>query len=187
MSNDQEQFDPVNFLLAYDTGSLSPEHTALGFQRLIDSGDVWRLEGRYGKVARELIDRGECNTSATHLAQTTDKSAVGPYVNVSRNATRQVGGDEFRVVLYGAYDAMGLVGSECNGIVVMSEPSQVIVTDELAIESTGSLGPSKAQIEMFDKLMTCPDEEFRKIVNTSANVQIKIDAPAPTGPRTPRP
>jgi len=42
----------------------SREHWVAAFQHLIDAGVVWRLQGWFGRTARDLIESGEC-TPAT--------------------------------------------------------------------------------------------------------------------------
>lgn len=186
MSKELEQFDPIAFLLAYNTGSISPEQTKSGFQHLINTGDAWRLERRYGQAAQDLIRRGVCSPSPTNTSQSEQFGDVGPYLNVSRHAMREVDGEAYRLVLYGAYNAMGLIGAECNGIAVFSERNKTVIADEIGIESTGYFGPSAAQLQIFDKLRKCPDEEFRAVVNTSPNIHFPLPEPKSTRPRGPR-
>ena len=49
----QEIFD-------YEDGSLTIEETINFFQRLIDSGLAWQLQGHYGRLAYQLIEDGCC-------------------------------------------------------------------------------------------------------------------------------
>ena len=52
----------LDFIMAYEAGELeSEEQLAEGFQRLIDSGMAWRLQGHYGRMARDLIEAGLCH------------------------------------------------------------------------------------------------------------------------------
>lgn len=37
-----------------------PDEVIAAYQALIDSGDAWRLEGRVGRTAMDLIESGEC-------------------------------------------------------------------------------------------------------------------------------
>lgn len=50
----------VNFIMAYEAGELSEEDTIAGFQKGIDSGLVWQLQGHYGRTAKYLIEQGLC-------------------------------------------------------------------------------------------------------------------------------
>jgi hypothetical protein len=73
----------------------------------------------------------------------------------------------FRVVLYGAYDAFGLIGSECNGIAILDEDHREVLTDEIAIEATGYFGPSESQVRVFETITGLKWAEFKEMVNTS--------------------
>lgn len=54
--------DTVAFIMAYESGDELPkEEIVKGFQALIDSGLVWRLQGFYGRMAESLIRAGECH------------------------------------------------------------------------------------------------------------------------------
>lgn len=51
-------------LIRFEDGSMSEEEAVALFQRLIDSGLVWSLQGSYGRTARALIDNGLCTPPA---------------------------------------------------------------------------------------------------------------------------
>jgi len=50
----------VEQLLAYEAGEMTPEQQIAFFQRLIDSGLVWQLQGHYGRTVTALIKAGHC-------------------------------------------------------------------------------------------------------------------------------
>lgn len=52
--------DTVAFIMAYEGGELDEAETIAGFQSLINSGIVWKLQGHYGRTAQRLIDAGLC-------------------------------------------------------------------------------------------------------------------------------
>jgi len=85
---------------------------------------------------------------------------VGNYVGVSRDETRKFKGLEVRIVLYGAYNAFGLIGPECNGIVILNDTSKQVVLDEHCKIGTGYFGPDVNQIFEFERLMKLPKEEL---------------------------
>lgn len=47
-------------LVAYEAGELDQIASLDLFQRLIDDGSVWKLQGHYGRTAIQLIRAGEC-------------------------------------------------------------------------------------------------------------------------------
>jgi hypothetical protein len=55
---------------------------------------------------------------------------VGPFCGVFYDHEFTTGGHGFRVVAYRAYNAMGLIGSECNGIALLSDTNKDVVFDE---------------------------------------------------------
>jgi hypothetical protein len=52
--------DEVTTMIRYEQGELSETETIAFFQRLIDSGLCWQLQGHYGRTAKALIDAGLC-------------------------------------------------------------------------------------------------------------------------------
>ncbi len=54
----EPRVDIVGGLIALDEGDLDEDGTIRLFQLLVDTGMVWRLEGRYGRMAEQLIADG---------------------------------------------------------------------------------------------------------------------------------
>ena len=50
--------DEISNIIAYEQGDLSDDDTIALFQRLVDSGLAWSLQGHYGRTAKALIDDG---------------------------------------------------------------------------------------------------------------------------------
>lgn len=50
-----------DFIVAYESGECSEDEIIEGFQMLIDSGIVWKLQGHYGRTAARLIEEGVCH------------------------------------------------------------------------------------------------------------------------------
>lgn len=53
-----EPFDTVGFVMAFEAGELGDEEIIKGFQHLLDSGLVWKLQGFYGRTAQNLLNQG---------------------------------------------------------------------------------------------------------------------------------
>lgn len=50
----------INFIMDYESGKLNKDEIIAGFQKGIDSGQVWKLQGSYGRTAHALISAGYC-------------------------------------------------------------------------------------------------------------------------------
>jgi hypothetical protein len=56
-----KEFNEVDFIMNFEMGLIdNEEEIVYGFQKLIDSGVVWNLQGHYGRMAKHLIDEGYC-------------------------------------------------------------------------------------------------------------------------------
>jgi len=53
--------DNFDAMMAWEEGSLSEKDTVKLFQKLIDNGMAWRLQGCYGRQAMAFIESGECH------------------------------------------------------------------------------------------------------------------------------
>ena len=49
--------------MAYEQGELGDDEIVDLFQELIDSGLAWKLQGCYGRMAKQLIETGYCSIS----------------------------------------------------------------------------------------------------------------------------
>lgn len=50
--------DDLTDMTAWEDGTLSDDDTVKLFQRLVDNGMAWKLQGTYGRQAQRLIDAG---------------------------------------------------------------------------------------------------------------------------------
>lgn len=93
-------------------------------------------------------------------------NSVGQYTMVSRDETLKFGNRTFRVVLYGAYNAMGLIGTENNGIAILDEDRMQVVLDGHLQEDTGAYGPSDHQMVELRRICRMDSCEFVEFCNT---------------------
>jgi len=53
----------IDKIIQYEDGKMTEEETVVFFQELIDNGWAWKLQGHYGRTAKNLIENGDCNES----------------------------------------------------------------------------------------------------------------------------
>ncbi len=56
----REPFDLLDFIMAYEGDGVDEDKMVEGFQHLINTGEVWVLQGSYGRTAAALIASGHC-------------------------------------------------------------------------------------------------------------------------------
>ena len=52
--------DLLHKIIKHEDGNMTEEEEIKFFQELIDSGDCWKLQGHYGRTARDFITAGVC-------------------------------------------------------------------------------------------------------------------------------
>ena len=52
--------DLTTNIIEYENGEMEEKETIVFFQKLIDSGLVFKLQGHYGRTASRLIEAGLC-------------------------------------------------------------------------------------------------------------------------------
>lgn len=104
--------------------------------------------------------------------------AVGPYVGVTRDRVIKFKAGRktrsFRVIVFGAYNAFGLIGPEFNGIAVLDEDQRAVLCDRIAQESSGYFGPSRYQLVKFDRIVDLDWAGFRKFINSHERSRYSI-------------
>lgn len=51
----------ISDIIAWEEGNMSEEDEIVFFQKLIDSGHAWTLQGFYGRHAMAMIEAGLCH------------------------------------------------------------------------------------------------------------------------------
>lgn len=51
----------VNDIISLEDGTATEEEATATMQRLIDTGECWRLQGSYGRSAMAMIEAGQCH------------------------------------------------------------------------------------------------------------------------------
>jgi hypothetical protein len=106
--------------------------------------------------------------------------SIGQYAMVSQDQVLKFGNRTFRVVLYGAYNAYGLIGPEKNGIAVLDEDMMRVVLDGHCQQQTGYFGPSDDQNNEFGRICGMDADEFVEFCNAHPasrdTIEIKMKA-----------
>lgn len=92
--------------------------------------------------------------------------SVGQYTMVFRDKTLKFKKRSFRVIVYGAYNAMGLIGTENNGIAVLDEDRMQVVLDGHCPQETGAFGPSGPQMDEWMRVCDMEALEFVEFCNS---------------------
>ena len=50
--------DTLDAIIAYEQGELDDDETVELFQHLLDRGQVWLMQGHYGRIAKAMIQEG---------------------------------------------------------------------------------------------------------------------------------
>jgi len=52
------KYDLVGNMLSFEEGTLPEKEVLKLFQKMVNTGIVWKLQGFYGRTAQNLLDRG---------------------------------------------------------------------------------------------------------------------------------
>jgi hypothetical protein len=97
---------------------------------------------------------------------------VGQYVGIAADIRR----GKFRIIVYGALDAFGLIGPERNGVAILDEENRTVIADEIEHAETGYFGPSDAQLSRARWLAEANPEAVACFLNACGRNRRKIFA-----------
>lgn len=115
------------------------------------------MAGKRGATVKQRSTRGWT------LIQGVRRIPVGRgsgYAMIHRLARREVRGEMMLIGIAGAYDALGLIATEANGIFVLNETRQEVVLDEHAKASSGYYGASPSQLREYELATSLSPVEF---------------------------
>lgn len=90
---------------------------------------------------------------------------LGPYMGILRDEKR----GRYRLVMYCAYNAGGLIGSEYNGIAVLDDKDRCVVADNI-----GRGMGTTYQTDVLEYLLKCSPSEFAHTVNSASRARFNI-------------
>lgn len=103
---------------------------------------------------------------------------VGPYTGVQYDKIiafdTPEGKRKFRFLVYQAYNAFGLIGSECNGVAILDEDKKSVLCDEIAKQNSGWYGISPKQVKMAEGLIGMNWSNFKTFVNSNPRTRYEI-------------
>jgi hypothetical protein len=63
-TTDEKTYDVVGKMMDFEMGMLPKGEVIELFQRLINTGMAWQLQGQYGRTAAMLLEKGLCVAAA---------------------------------------------------------------------------------------------------------------------------
>lgn len=90
-------------------------------------------------------------------------------VQFEKEVTFHVNGKDrhFHLFTYQAFDAMGLIGCEMNGVAIADADKRQILCDEIKKQGTGYFGASQEQVDEMERISKMDWEMFKGYVNAS--------------------
>lgn len=67
-TTEDDGYDSVSALMSYEAGELDEAETIRLFQHLVNNGLAWKLQGHYGRRARDLLEAGRIQLPADSAA-----------------------------------------------------------------------------------------------------------------------
>ena len=94
---------------------------------------------------------------------------IGPFMGVqNQKKVTYKNNRTLLFVLYAAYNACGLIGSEFNGIAILDEDNKCVICDNLAREDSGYFGATSKQVKEFERITNLQWEDVRTVANNSS-------------------
>lgn len=98
-------------------------------------------------------------------------------VQFEKEVTFKVNGKDrhFHLFTYQAYDAMGLVGCEMNGVAICDADKRQVLCDEIKKQGTGYFGASQEQVDELERISKLDWEQFKALVNACPRRRCLLD------------
>lgn len=102
--------------------------------------------------------------------------SIGPFEFIRENkVVNYPNGESFRFVIYGAYNAMGLIGPEQNGIAILNEKEMNVICDQIGILPSWYHGNTPSTLlKEFVRLTNLSFSEVTKFVNSHPRARYEL-------------
>lgn len=95
-----------------------------------------------------------------------ERPSLAPMMYIAKMATLDFGKNgKYTIAIYGAYNAMGLIGTEQNGICVLDDVRKCVLLDQHQGITSGMDTPTARQLKAFDEVLESKWEDFQSFVN----------------------
>lgn len=94
---------------------------------------------------------------------------IGQYMGVTHVHYKEVNTIKYTIFIYSAYNAMGLIGTECNGIGIVDDTNRRVVTDGIASEYSGYIQPSAKTYREYQRIKALEGPDFLDFLANTDN------------------
>jgi hypothetical protein len=169
-------------MMKYENDELTEKEIIEGFQELINSGIVWKLQGHYGRTANLLIEEGLCTKPEPKREELKEGGYINinPYMYVTKDKTVDYGnGEKLRFIVYGAYNAYGLIGTENNGIAILNEKRRDVLVDEISrmhswVYNIENIQTPKVLVDEFERLTSMTYADICEFINNHPRARYSL-------------
>jgi hypothetical protein len=105
----------------------------------------------------------------------TDQPSYHPYYNVERSVKFTTGGVNFQIFVANGYNAGGLIGTECNGIVLVDLTKRDVIFDEWKRLGGCSMGSTPAQNRELERIVNMTAQELNDFMDNTTDLRLRYN------------
>jgi len=104
-----------------------------------------------------------------------DQPSYHPYYNVEHSVKFTTGGVEFQIFVANGYNAGGLIGTECNGIVLVDLTKRGVIFDEWKRLGGCSMGSTPAQNLELERIVNMNAQELNDLLDNTTGLRLRYN------------